>query len=119
MKNRHPIHKNLIGIEKIKSVVNLNKPIYVGMAILEHSNYTCVDYYDVLRPIYGERIKLAYTDTDSFVIHIETEDHYNNKLIVIWMFVIIQKPIAITITLIRKFLENSKMKSMVTLYLNS
>ena len=35
-------------------------------------------YYDVLKPIYGERIKLAYTDTDSFVIHIETEDLYKD-----------------------------------------
>ena len=35
-------------------------------------------YYDVLKPIYGGRIKLAYTDTDSFVIHIETEDLYKD-----------------------------------------
>ena len=35
-------------------------------------------YYDVLKPIYGERIKLAYTDTDSFVIQIETEDLYKD-----------------------------------------
>ena len=37
MKNRHPINDNLIGIGKIKSVVKLNKPIYVGMAILDLS----------------------------------------------------------------------------------
>ena len=79
MKNRHPINDNLIGIEKIKSVVKLNKPIYVGMAILDLSKLHMYKfYYDVLKPIYGERIKLAYTDTDSFVIHIETEDLYKD-----------------------------------------
>ena len=31
-------------------------------------------YYGVLKPKYGDKIKLAYTDTDSFVTHIETED---------------------------------------------
>jgi hypothetical protein len=69
-------------------------------------------YYDVLKPIYGERIKLAYTDTDSFVIHIETEDLYKDlQQISSYMDVLtIQKIIVITITRIRKFLENSKMK---------
>ena len=75
MKNRHPINDNLIGIENIKSVVKLNKPIYVGMAILDLSKLHMYRYYyDVLKPMYGDKMRLAYTDTDSFVIHIETED---------------------------------------------
>ena len=79
MKNRHPISDDLIGIEKIKAVVKLNKPIYVGMAILDLSKLHMYRfYYDVLKPMYGERIKLVYTDTDSFVIHIETDDLYED-----------------------------------------
>ena len=33
-------------------------------------------WYDYLIPKYGEKIKLCYMDTDSFIIHIETEDFY-------------------------------------------
>ena len=79
MKHRHPINDNLIGSEKIKSVVNLNKPIYVGMDILDLSNLHMYKfYYDVLQPIHGERIKLAHADTDNFVIHLEKEDLYKD-----------------------------------------
>ncbi len=45
MKHRHPINDNLIGIEKIKSVVKLNKPIYVGMAILDLSKLHMYKFY--------------------------------------------------------------------------
>ena len=31
-------------------------------------------WYDYIKPKYGDRAKLCYTDTDSFVIHILTED---------------------------------------------
>ena len=49
------------------------------MAILDLSQLHMYRfYYDVLKPMYGERIKLVYTDTDSFVIHIETDDLYED-----------------------------------------
>jgi hypothetical protein len=32
----------------------------------------------VLKPQYGDKIKLAYTDTDSFVTHIDTEDVFKD-----------------------------------------
>ena len=35
-------------------------------------------YYDVLKPKYGSKIRLAYTDTDSYVRYIETDDVYND-----------------------------------------
>ena len=79
MKHRHFINDQLVGIEKIKAVVKLNKPIYVGMAILDLSKlhmYKC--YYDVLKTKVNDKIKLAYTDTDSFVIHVETDDLYKD-----------------------------------------
>ena len=79
MKNRHFINDTLIGVEKIKSVVRLNKPIYVGMAILDLSKLHMYRfYYDVLKEKYNDKIKLAYTDTDSFVIHVETDDLYKD-----------------------------------------
>ncbi len=35
-------------------------------------------YYDVLKPRYGDKVRLAYTDTDSFVLYIETDDVYKD-----------------------------------------
>ena len=79
LKNRHIINDSLVGVEKIKQVVKLNKPIYIGMAILDLSKLHMYEFfYGVLKPKYGDRIKLAYTDTDSFVTHIETDDVFKD-----------------------------------------
>jgi len=78
-KHCHRINENLVGVEKIKNVVKLNKPIYIGMAILDLSKLHMYQFfYDVLKPKYGDKIRLVYTDTDSFVIHTETEDIFND-----------------------------------------
>ena len=34
--------------------------------------------YDYLKPKYGNNVKLCYMDTDSFIVHIKTEDFYND-----------------------------------------
>ena len=45
------------------------------MAILDISKTIMYEFwYDYIKPKYGDRAKLCYTDTDSFVIHIKTED---------------------------------------------
>jgi hypothetical protein len=78
-KYRHIINDKLIGIEKTKQVVKLNKPIYIGMAILDLSKLHMYQfYYDVLKKQYGDKIKMIYTDTDSYVIYVETEDLYDD-----------------------------------------
>ena len=46
MKNRHVINDKLVGIEKAKSGVLLNKPIYLGMAILDMSKLHMYKFYD-------------------------------------------------------------------------
>ena len=105
----------------MKPVVLLNKPIYVGMAILDLSKLHMYKfYYDVLKTKYNDKIKLAYTDTDSFVIHVETEDLYKDlkKLVVIWIFQIIPKTMITTTTQIKKCWVNSKMKLTVKLFEN-
>ena len=49
------------------------------MAILDLSKLHMYEFfYGVLKPKYGDRIKLAYTDTDSFVTHTETEDVFKD-----------------------------------------
>ena len=78
-KHRHIINDELIGIEKTKAVVKLNKPIYIGMAILDLSKLHMYQfYYDVLKTKYEDKIKMVYTDTDSYVLYVETEDLYDD-----------------------------------------
>ena len=65
---------NLLAIEMKKTKVKMNKPIYLGMSILDISKTLMYKFwYDYFKPKYGDRAKLCYTDTDSFIIHIMTE----------------------------------------------
>ena len=78
-KHRHIINENLVGIEKEKHTVELNKPICMGMSILDYSKIHMYSfYYDVLKPKYKDNIKLVYTDTDSYVIKVDTDDLYQD-----------------------------------------
>lgn len=57
----------------------MNKPISVGMAILDISKVVMYEYYyDFLKKKYGENVCLAYTDTYSFVLHVKTDDFYED-----------------------------------------
>ena len=69
--------ENLLAIEMKKTKVKMNKPIYLGMSILDISKTLMYKFwYDYIKPKYGDRAKLHYTDTDSFIIYIVTEDFY-------------------------------------------
>ena len=35
-------------------------------------------WYDYLKPKYGEKPKLCYMDTDSFIVHVKTNDIYKD-----------------------------------------
>ena len=71
--------KNLLAIEMKKTKVKMNKPVYLGMSILDISKTLMYEFwYDYIKPKYGDRAKLCYTDTDSFVIYIKTEDFYED-----------------------------------------
>ena len=73
------ISKDLLIIEMRKFEVKMNKPIYLGQAILDLSKTLMYEFwYDYIKPIYGDKAKLCYTDTDSFVIHIKTDDFYKD-----------------------------------------
>ena len=65
--------EDLVAIEMKKTKVRMNKPIYVGMAILDFSKILMYEFcYGYLKPKYGDRIKLCYTDTDSLIPFIKT-----------------------------------------------
>jgi hypothetical protein len=57
--------------------VKLDKPIYVGFAVLERSKELMFDFhYNTMKAKYGDNIRLCFTDTDSLCYHIKTEDVY-------------------------------------------
>ena len=57
----------------------MNVPIYIGFAILEISKTVMWKFfYNYLKPKYGNKVKLCYTDTDSLILHIKTEDFYED-----------------------------------------
>ncbi len=78
-KRKKEFSKDLIGIEMMKKETKLNKPIPIGLSILDISKTLMYDFhYKHIKKEYGEKAKLCYTDTDSLIYHIETEDMYED-----------------------------------------
>ena len=78
-KHSHIINENLVGVEKRKPKLKLDKPIFIGMSILDLSKQHMYKFhYDVMKPKYGDNIRMVYTDTDSFVFHTKTDDIYQD-----------------------------------------
>ena len=76
---RKRFSENLLAVEMKKTKVKMNKPVYLGMSILDISKMVKYKFwYNYIKPKYGDRAKLCYTDTDSFTIHIITEDFFED-----------------------------------------
>jgi len=66
-----------MAVELRKLEAKINKPIYVGMSILDISKIRLYAFhYEYMLPLYGDKCRILYTDTDSFVYSIECEDEY-------------------------------------------
>ena len=73
------ISEDLSIIEMKKTKVKMNKPIYLGLSILEISKILMYEFwYDYMKPKYNDNVKLCYMDTDSFIMHIKTNDFYKD-----------------------------------------
>ena len=73
------ISKDLMIMEMKKVEVKMNKPIYLGQAILDISKTLMYKFwYDYIKPKYGDKARLCYMDIDSFVMHIKTEEFYKD-----------------------------------------
>ena len=71
--------EDLLAIETKKTKVKMNKPVYLGLSILEISKTLMYEFwYDYIKPKYQNNAKLCYMDTDSFIIHLKTEDFYKD-----------------------------------------
>ena len=71
--------EHLMAIEMKLTRVKMIKPIYLGMSILDISKMIVHEFwYDYIKQKYGERAKLCYADTDTFVIPIKTKDFFED-----------------------------------------
>ena len=67
---------NLAAIHKNKVTLTLNKPAYLGMRILDFSKKILYEfYYDYIKNKYRDNSRLVFTDTDSLMYGIRTEDN--------------------------------------------
>ena len=73
------IDEDLAIIEMRKTRVKMNKPIYLGLSILETSKITMYEFwYDYVKSKYMDNAILCYMDTDSIVINVKTKDFYKD-----------------------------------------
>ena len=71
--------EHLMAIQMKKTRIKMIKPIYLGMSMLDISKMIMYQFwYDYIKPKHGERAQLCYTDTDSFVILIQTDDFFED-----------------------------------------
>ena len=71
--------KHLIAIHMKNTKVYFNKPVYVGQAILDLSKTLMFDFhYNYIKNKYGKKAELLFTDTDSLMFQIYTDDFYKD-----------------------------------------
>ena len=77
--SRKIFNENLVSVHMKKTSLTMNKPVYLGMSILDLSKTVMFDFhYKYIKPKYGKQAKLLFTDTDSFLYEIQTEDFYKD-----------------------------------------
>ena len=69
----------LMAVEMKKTRVKSMKPLPLGMSLLDVSKIFMYEFWhDYIKPKYGDRANLCYTDVNSFIIHIKTEDFFED-----------------------------------------
>ena len=73
------ISEDLSINETNNTKVKMNKPIYLGLPILDISKTLMYKFwYGYMKPKYGNDVKLCYMDTDSFIMSLKTNDFYKD-----------------------------------------
>ena len=71
--------ENLITIVIKKTKIIMNEPVYLRLSIVELSKVLIHEFrYDHVKPNRGEKAKLCYMDTESFVVYIKTWNIYKD-----------------------------------------
>lgn len=69
--------ENLVAIQLDQSTITLDRPIYIGFSVLELAKTHLYNFhYSVMKTLYKDNIQLCYTDTDSLLYRIFTDDFY-------------------------------------------
>ena len=75
--HRATFSDNLVAIHLARTKLVFTKPVYLGMSVLDISKTLMYEFhYEYIRPKYGDKAELLFTDTDSLMYVIETEDFY-------------------------------------------
>ena len=75
-------NEDLVAVHKIKETLTLNRPAYVGMCVLDLSKTLMYDFhYNYIKDKYGDKAKLLFTDTDSLMYEIQTDDVYKDLFV--------------------------------------
>ena len=78
-KRINEFHENLVAVHMEKTTIKLCKPIYLGMSILDLSKTLMYQFhYDYVKPKWGNKSELLFTDTDSLCYEIRTDDVYKD-----------------------------------------
>ena len=57
----------------------MNKPVYLGLSKLELSKILMSEFwYDYLKPKFGEKAKLCYMNSNTFIVYIKIDDIYKD-----------------------------------------
>ena len=71
--------KNFIAVHMKRPEVKFDKPVYVGQVILDLSKTLMFDFhYNYIKKKYKNKAELLFTDTDSLMYEIRTEDFYKD-----------------------------------------
>ena len=70
-------NSQLVSVRMRRSAIRLNKPIHHGVTVLDRAKLPMYEWYYMI-PKYGGKAELGYTDADSFIYEIKTDDVYEN-----------------------------------------
>lgn len=72
---------DLVAVHMKQVEIQMNKPISIGMAVLDLSKILMYDfYYNFMKPRYGANVEMMYTDTDSLILDIKTDCFYTDMI---------------------------------------
>lgn len=70
--------ENCVAIESSKLDIIMNKPIFVGMVILDLSKIILYEFHEYMIQLYGSNCRMLYTDTDSLIYEVTCKDIYED-----------------------------------------